>query len=268
MTAKQTEKRFKKGGKTKSVSAVSPVISTIIISSTLLIILVIASFVSTNILELRLADTEFEQAKTNMLLLNKIIQDVALKEDAASSMQFSQRSGGIGIYESAEKINITLIQGSQIETIYPFSQSDSFYIIKYRGGSRVSAAETNLTGSPSLVVGMSEPLGYVRVEIDNGVWIVLDYLRVRVVTNTIVRVGGIDYNLTEIFVIRLELGSTSGSGTVTVKVQNMGFRTQTYYPANGATLRIKVGERSEELTLTGSNLVLRVTEALIRVSIS
>ncbi|MCD6470013.1 hypothetical protein J7L29_04360 [Candidatus Bathyarchaeota archaeon] len=267
MTAKQTEKHFKKGGKTKSVSAVSPVISTIIISSTLLIILVIASFVSTNILELRLADTEFEQAKTNMLLLNKIIQDVALKEDAASSMQFSQRSGGIGIYESAEKINITLIQGSQID-VYPFSQSDSFYIIKYRGGSRVSAAETNLTGSSSLVVGMSEPLGYVRVEIDNGVWIVLDYLRVRVVTNTILRVGGINYNLTEIFIIRLELGSTSGSGTVTVKVQNMGFRTQTYYPANGATLRIKVGERSEELTLTGSNLVLRVTEALIRVSIS
>ena len=268
MTAKQAEKRFKKGGKTKSVSAVSPVISTIIISSTLLIILVIASFVSTNILELQLANTEFEQAKTSMLLLDKIIQDVALREGAISSIQFSQRSGGIGIYESTEIINITDSQGNNL---YPFDPNDAFYVIKYRGGSRVSAAETNLTGSSSLVVSMSDSLGYVRVKTGNGVWIVLDYLRVRVVTNTILRVGDTEYNLTDIFIIRLELGSASGSGTVTVKVQNMGFTTttQTYYLTNDVTLYIRVGDRSTELALSGSlTPVVRVTEALIRVSIS
>ena len=266
MTAKQTEKRFKKGGKTKSVSAVSPVISTIIISSTLLIILVIASFVSTNILELRLADTEFEQAKTNMLLLNEVIQNVALRQGAVSSIRFSQRSGGVGIYESAEKINITTSQGSNL---YPFNSNDSFYIIKYRGGSGVSVAETNLTGSSSLIVSMSDSLGYVRVEIDNGAWIILDYLRVRVVTNTILRVGSTKYNLTEIFIIRLQLGPTSGSGTVTVKVQNMGFRTETYCLTNDVILYIRVGDKSEELVLTGSlTPVVRITEVIIRISIT
>ena len=263
MTERQTKKHFKK----RSKSAVSPVISTIIISSTLLIILVIASFVSTNILELQLANTEFEQAKTNMLLLNKIIQDVALRPGAVSSIQFNQRSGGIGIYESTEKINITATQISS-EPLYPFDPNDSFYIIKYRGGSRVSAAENTLAGSSSLVVDTSDSLGYVRVEVGNGVWIVLDYLRVRVITNITLSVGDTQYNLTEIFIIRLELGSTSGSGTVTVKAQNIGFRARTYYPTDGTTLYIRVGDQITELVFTGSNLVVRITEARIRISIT
>ena len=58
---------------TKNRKGISPTIATIIISSTLLIILVIASFVSANVLELQIASTEFEQAKTNMMLLDEVI---------------------------------------------------------------------------------------------------------------------------------------------------------------------------------------------------
>lgn len=267
MMAKQYGKPLKNRLGGRSLSAVSPVISTVIISSALLIILVIASFISTNILEIQLSNTEFEQAKTSMLLLNKVIQDAALREGAVSSIRFSQRSGGIGVYKSVEKINIALMHNAQENSIYPFNEFDTFYIIKYRGGSRASAAEADLAGSPSLLVNPSDPLGYVRVEVGGGVWIVLDYLRVRVVTNVFLRIGDVNYNLTEIFIIRLELGSLEGSGTVTVKVQNMGFNTKTFYPADGARLSIKVGERGMQLILAGSNLALRITEALIRVSI-
>jgi type II secretory pathway pseudopilin PulG len=104
----------KKAGKTtftcRKTRGISPVITTIIISGTLLIILVIASFVSTNILELQVANTEFEQAKTNMLLLDEVIQDVALRRGAGGYVQFNQRSGGIGIYESSEKIKIKVLE--------------------------------------------------------------------------------------------------------------------------------------------------------------
>jgi len=266
MRGRKAERLFRKLFGAKNNGAVSPVISTVIISSVLLIILVIAAFISTNLLEIQISNAEFEQAKTNILLLNKVIQDVALRPGAASSIQFNQRGGGIGIYRSAEKINIKHSNGS---LLYPFNSSHEFYVIKYRAGSRVSAAETILAGSPSLIADTSDSLGYIRVEAGNGIWIVLDYLRVRV-ANTTLMIGGAQYNRVDIFIIRLEMGSVSGSGTATIKVQNMGITTKTCLLGNGDAVTIRrTGQQSEELVLRGSsNRIVCVTETLIRVSIS
>jgi hypothetical protein len=100
----------------RNIRGISPVISTIIISGTLLIILVIASFVATNLLELQIANTEFEQAKTNMMLLDDVIQDVALRPGSGGYVQLNQRSGGIGIYESSEKIKVKVLELSKQTT--------------------------------------------------------------------------------------------------------------------------------------------------------
>ncbi len=97
----------------QSARAVSSVITTILLTSTLLIILLIASFVSTNILAAQMESTEFEQAKTNMGLLDNIIQDVSLRQGAGGYVQFNQRTGGIGL-ATDEAGTITLsIQGNQ-----------------------------------------------------------------------------------------------------------------------------------------------------------
>jgi hypothetical protein len=262
----KAERLFRKLFGAKNDWAVSPVISTVIISSILLIILVIAAYISTNLLEIQISNTEFEQAKTNILLLNKVIQDVALRPGATSSIQFNQRGGGIGIYKSVEKINIEHSNGS---LLYPFNSSQEFYVIKYRAGSRVSAAETILAGSPSLIVSASDSLGYIRVEAGNGIWIALDYLRVRVANTTLV-IGDTQYNRVDIFVIRLEMGSVGGSGTVTIKVQNMGITTKTCLLGDGDAVAIRRnGQQREELVPAGSsNRIVCITEALIRVSIS
>ncbi len=73
-------------------------ITTVLITSTLLIVLLVASFVSTNILSAQMESTEFEQAKTNMGLLDNVIQDVALRQGAGGYVQFNERTGGIGLY--------------------------------------------------------------------------------------------------------------------------------------------------------------------------
>ncbi|MEM3666949.1 MAG: hypothetical protein QW222_07720 [Candidatus Bathyarchaeia archaeon] len=104
---------------------ISPIISTIIISGTLLVILVIASFVATNLLELQVANTEFEQAKANMLLLDEVIQNVALRQGSGRTVQFNQRSGGIGITETPISIKITAptVQNSSA-TLKPNANGD------------------------------------------------------------------------------------------------------------------------------------------------
>lgn len=188
---------------------ISPTISTVIITATLLVILLVASFFATNLLEIQVQNSEFEQAKTAILLLDKTIIDVALRQGAASSVQFSQRSGGIGIYEGG-KINITVYSDSSIR----WSNTTNTYVIKYRGGNLVAAAEVNFTNPGGLIItNASKPLGYVRVEVENGVWIILDYNRIRITVNQ--NLGTMD-----IYFIRLAPGFIVGSGPTIIRVQN------------------------------------------------
>lgn len=247
-----------------SVKAVAPVISTVVITATLLIILIIASFITANLLELQIQNTEFEQAKTNMMLLNELIMDVALRQGAASSVKFNQRAGGIGIYKSPENLTITDNNGAKY---YPFNTNDAFYVLKYHGGSRVSASNMTLTeesfnitsGSPYLIVESFQPAGYVWVEACNGAWIVLDYFRVRVANY-------LEYDLTDIFVVRLNKGLTGGSGTVTVKVRNSAVNTETYQIDENVPLFVHFGNNAKKIPFHYGNV--RITEVVVEVSIT
>lgn len=86
--------------------AISPVISTIILSAGLLIVLLVASVVATAFLDTQIVNTEFEQAKTNMILLNDVIQDVSLRQGSGGYVQFNQKSGGVGITTSQQEYEI------------------------------------------------------------------------------------------------------------------------------------------------------------------
>ncbi|MEM4425095.1 MAG: hypothetical protein QW335_03845 [Candidatus Nezhaarchaeales archaeon] len=212
----------------------STVISTVIITATLLVILFIAFYFATDMLEIQVQNSEFEQAKTAMKILDKTIADVALRPGAASSIPFNQRSGGIGLYEG-EAINIMIYSDSSLDQ----SRTISSWVIKYRGGRMVSAAEVNLTQPVGLIVtDASKPLGYVRVEVGNGVWVVLDYNRVRITVNENLKVM-------DIYLIKLERGTTGGTGTVTVRVQSGVPQVETLTFNSQVRVCVKVGNQVE-----------------------
>jgi len=207
--------------KTKQNRAVSSVITTIIITGVLLTILVIASFVATNILSVQMASTEFEQAKTNMGLLNDIIQDVALRKGAGGYVQFNERTGGVGINETTDKITIN-INGDTLTTL----TWTNLVTLNYRAGTQVSGAETNITGTSRLNVTVSESIGYLRVEVGPGVWINLDYNRVRTIPMGIIGANDAAYNFYEITFLRLQKGDITGAtGAINVRVQNQDIKT-------------------------------------------
>jgi len=245
-------------GRTLVKRGVSPVISMVIITATLLVILVIASFFATNLLEIQMQNSEFEQAKTAMLLLDKTIMDVSLRPGAASSVQFNQRSGGIGVYKGG-LINVTISSPSR--TLYTYVNST--YIIKYRGGSMVSVAQMNLTNPGGLIItDLSKPLGYVRIEIGNEAWIVLDYNRVRIIKNE--NLGTLD-----IYLIRLEPGVFGGSGTVSVRVQNRDINMASIQLSGSSDLMVHVNVDEHHADYPGISgvSIVRIVEVLINVSI-
>lgn len=212
----------------------SPIISTVLITATLLVILVVAFYLAVTLLAIQVQSSEFEQAKTAMMILDRTIADVALRPGAASSVTFNQRTGGVGIYEGG-MVSIKIYSNSTLnQTIERNS-----YVIKYRGGSMVSTAEMDFTKPESLIVNASKPLGYVRVEVRNGVWVALDYNRVRVTVN--------DVGIMDIYFIRLVPGTTWGSGTVTVRVQNIftNVTTITFDPCSYVRIYFEADNRGE-----------------------
>jgi len=232
--------------------AISPVVSTVIITATLLIILVVATALAFSMLEIQLQSLEFEQAKTMMMALDKVIAEVSLRPGAASSVEFNQRRGGIGVYQG-ETMTIYVLNGAQ----QVLNLSNTTYVIKYRGGSMVSAAPTNLSSSGKLVVEAHEPLGHVRVEVGGGAWIVLDYNRVRISSNP-------SLEAVDVFVVLLRPGTFGGSGMVTAKAWNRGVRS--WPPLEGDEIVVKVGDREVSLPLGGLQSI-RITEVVVEVSV-
>jgi len=253
--------------------AVSPIVPTVIITATLFVILIITSSIAVNLLELQMENAEFEQAKTNMQLLNGLIMDVALRPGAASSIKFNQRTGGIGIYLAEAQLEVTDSFGHRI---YPPNNGVKFYVLKYRGGSMVTASNTTLIPQPpskcKRIVSMPESLGHVKVEASNGAWIVLEYLRVRIATNNTFTIGSTTYNLTEVFILRLKPVETRGSNVVTVKVQSNQPKTYLVNPLpSDGILRVRLGDEDEEVTISsveGYTSLLRITEVEVLISIT
>ncbi len=232
--------------------AVSPVISTIIITATLLVVLVVATALASSMLEIQLQNLEFEQAKTTMMALDKAIAEVSLRPGASSSVQFNQRSGGIGVYEG-EAVTIRVYRASELA----LELSNATYVVKYRGGRMVSAAPMDLSGSSELIVEAPKPLGYVRVEVGGGAWIVLDYNRARVLVNP--SLGAVD-----VFLTLLRPGTFGGTGIATVKVQSKDVMT---WACEGDSIEVKVGDENETLSFGGLRKI-RITEVVVEVSVT
>ncbi len=230
--------------------AVSTVISTVILTSVLLVVLVVASYVSLNILSNQMASTEFDQAKSNMLLLDTTVQDVSLRPGAGGYVQFNERTGGIGLMnQAADSLSIYATNGTIGSTTngtdFTTYSTDFNNLVQfvYSGGSLASAAidqsigYTPLRGNPNFTyVNMSQGLGFLRLEQNNGPKINLDYDRVRIVSTGLI---DSETNLVQISFIHLVMGSTSGSGTVNVQVQNIQTKTTTWQFSSG-TISITV----------------------------
>lgn len=191
-----------------------------------MVILLIASFVATNVLSLQISSTEFEIAKTNMQVIDSTIQDVALRSGSSSFVQFNMQAGGIGISQPKTlTFQITQTEGPLLST--PLS-IDTYDLI-YRAPTQTSAAAMILRGDETTKnnasVSLSQPQGYIEVYHDEGAKIKIDYDRVKVI-----EVGRIDdqTNLVEIKIINIEKGDTTGSGVVNVRLQNKNIQTYSY----------------------------------------
>lgn len=228
--------------------AVSNVISTIILTGILLTILIVSMFVSTNVLNAQLVSTEFNQAQSNMLLLDSTVQDVSLRPGAGGYVQFNERQGGIGVNTTTNSLSI------QVQNRSPVVFSNLLELV-FSGGTHASAAVdptvgyNSLKGSPNPYVDLTQGLGFLRLEQDDGGKIKLDYNRVRIAS-----AGLIDShtNLVQVTFIHLVKGAIeASSGTVSVTVQNVKSSSSTWtFDSASVPITVQYSTDSAQNTLT------------------
>jgi hypothetical protein len=135
----------------------------------------------------------------------------------------------------------------------------------------MSGSDITLRGKNSLNGSMTDSLSYLRIETGQGVQIKLDYNRVRIVETGKLFVNDTSScNLIEVTFLRLVRGNISGSGTVDVKVQNIGINTTPYRFVGGTvTIQFKLGSDNVSRTFCSdaSETVLMFTEIWIQISV-
>ncbi|MEM3561188.1 MAG: hypothetical protein QW149_07425, partial [Nitrososphaerota archaeon] len=180
------------------------------------------------------------------------------------------------------EITITL----EGETNWIPAQNLQINFMKYRGGSLVGLSSIEyLRGDeskPLIVVGVSEPLGYIYTErAKNAAWIVLDYSRVRIVYTGILSLFNAttdsyeNFNDVKIIYINIVPGEFYGSGRIYAKVENLGIVHQTNIFNSNPVPILKVSAFGREESYSLSNLPnfddafkTIVTFLLINISIS
>lgn len=213
----------------------------------------------------------------NQTLVKNPITNQEWNWAAINNLEIGANVTKLGEYETLQVSEFWVeveYQTRTLDKVYDSSWYGPLYSLIYRGGSRTASAEMVLAGTQSPAVGMSDQLGFVRVNVGDGVRIILDYNRVRVVTNSIVVVGDNKYNFTEISFIRLETGALGGSGTINLKIQNVGVNTFTrVYNCNYTVLYIKIdrGDNIEQFQIKlesepGIKTAIVFTETVIRIS--
>lgn len=239
--------RFQSGRKRR---AISPVISTLIISASVLVVTGIASFLALNVLELQSQQTEFDQARSNMQILASIIEDTGVKPGAGSFIRFNERTGGLGYVDTNPLTVTTKVNGAPADLLISV---DKPLNLTYRGGRLVSTFDENVTGTPDLMIeGLATPMGFISQQQANGAWLNLDFNRVRIVTGNDVTVGNNKYQVVTVtfFKVSVDPGNFTGSGNLEVKVQNEKIQPTQYTYSGDVTITVSHGTATKDYTIT------------------
>jgi hypothetical protein len=255
-------------------------VSTVILSAIFIASTIIAAYTANYIIQMHSESIEFEQAKNTIFLLATNIEDTVLKPNSAAYVVFNSGAGGPSFDMAKGEITVT-IEG---ETIWTPIQNLQINFMKYKGGSLIGVSNIEyIRGSgsqPLIVVGVSEPLGYIYTNQSNGAWIVLDYSRVRVVYHGILTLFNSStdtynyFNDVKIVYINILPGEFHGSGRIYVKAENLGIiQKSNIFSSNSINLIVSALGKQESFSFSNlpnfnNSLKTIVTILLVNISIS
>jgi len=209
--------------------AISAVISAVILTATVLVITLIAQYVATNILNQQSQDQEFDQMKNNVMLFSEVVEDVATKPGTSGYLRFNLITARPS-FRLSNKISVDVdVLGTVLQGSTRSLQVEGGPLEGVTGKKTISGSDQHIINS------LSSRLGRAYTNQSKGAWVVMDFLRIRVINHgsfffydTGDGTSG-NLNVVEISFINMSFGTISGgSGVMNMKAQNMRLSVSSY----------------------------------------
>lgn len=262
-------------------SGISPVISTVILTSIMITLISVALFFSTSLIDMNRQRMEYEHAKDQISYAATVIEQIAFGTGGSRYIRFSMTSTGINF----ENLSFFLVvdikpisaSGSQCSSVpnacNPSCPICTFSLIRLsvRGGPLVTTTprliypETGVLEDElsKTIAGPGEPLVIVYENFSLGAYTYLELRRARVVYNgafnVTERAAGVDcngdgqlsnlltcrFNLFTVHIARLIPGHVSGSGTIPLTFRNRGVYVYDYaFSSANVVITVRIVDRT------------------------
>lgn len=213
--------REMRSARMNSRRAISAVISSVILTSAVLVITLIAQYVSLTILAQQSQDQEFDQMKNNIMLFSEVVEDVATKPGTSGYLRFN-------LITAKPSFTLSKTVSISVDSLGTVLQGKT-RMLEILGGSLVGVAgQQTISGSDNYILtSLSSRLGRAYTNQSKGAWVVMDFLRMRVTYHGSFFFydtgdGHSGYlNVVEISFINMSFGTIrGGSGVLNMKAQN------------------------------------------------
>jgi len=255
--------------------AVSQAISAIIITTTTITLVLVASIYAYQIMDMQKAAAEFEVAKKSILSFNDALENVAWKPNAARSTRFTMKYGRLELMSETLTVRLNAtVNGSPVSLL---SNSTGFlrYYISVKYVTFGEGYKSYILGnSSSLIIGSTASYGRAVVDQQGGwVTITLDY-RVRAMRTSVVQVGGQNVNYVDIWFVKVKIDKWwSFIYEFDLKAKCLSVTTNTYsFNVVGDQTSIigaQIGSASttSSIQLVSGKVVFNIVTALVQVSV-
>jgi|GEM_PF-4720282 len=248
--------------------------STVLLSSFLLTLMLIASYLSSDLLNLQIAQSELKSAEGLMETIDENIEDL-LHSPGCSLVFRTSLSKAMPSFAPGGTLNLTIEDAGGYR-----NYSYEMKIIRIEGGRGLSGSfEYDVKGGVRLLVSPRDGyLGRIRVSKPLHVAITLDYNRVLYIYTGITKLyNGSDYiphNTVELILIQLKTGEFKPGNKLVILIENEYIHTETLLLSGDVEIHVSTEEGYESIKLSemGGNpiydtlLILRVVE--MRISIT
>jgi len=215
----------------KNNLGISPVVSSIILTSVMLVIVTSASFLANNILIDQVENAEFDLAEDVMLALNNMVKEVMYKPFSSRYIKTGFQTTVPQLVRTGENISVWVqVTGQPREYLI---QNSSINIIKIQGGTMVDDLERDIVGTSSVLLNDFTSLGHVYIQRSDRAEIILDFARVRCVYTGTLKAATQCYNVIEITFVNMTIGLEHVHNKAVFIVRNLGLeKTQYLYEGN------------------------------------
>jgi len=205
-------------------SGSSNVLSTILLTAVLLAIMITATFVSNDILNAQMVESEFETAKNLVMTLDSEIEGLLFKPGSSSVLQTSFTNILPGYSRSGEELSILVENASQVY----INESIEINSLAFTGRRTVGGVyDYDLQGGAYLLAPLyNGSMGRIHVSKPSKLQVSLDYNRVLYALTGKVNLISNEtdeyspHNTVELVCVELEFGEFSSSDSSVIMIQN------------------------------------------------